>query len=159
QKRDDAQSGDLSGLSGEQGETVSLARQAAPAAIRRLIELMSSRDERVASVACNAVLYWALGRPRERQLKAEEAHPWAKLGRNGYNAEELAAMERGLSLVLQQLRGPPVSHPNVIPPCAQAASLDALQGRLASDLVLQIAAETALPIDQLLPQIAQHLPG
>jgi hypothetical protein len=155
QKRGDAQSGDMSGLSGEQGETVSLALQAAPAAIRRLIELTSSRDERVASVACNAVLYWALGSPRECEL----AQPWAKVDRNAYNAEELDPIERGLSLVLQQLRGPQVSHPNVIPPRAQAVSPDALQGRLASDLVQQIWAKTGLPIDQLLPQIAQHLPG
>jgi hypothetical protein len=30
---------------------------------------------------------------------------------------------------------------------------------LASDLVQQISAKTGLPIDQLLPQIAGHLPG
>jgi len=35
---------------------------------------------------------------------------------------------------------------------------DALHNVLGSDLVQQIAAKTGLPIDQLLPQIAQHLP-
>jgi hypothetical protein len=43
-----------------------LARQAAPDAVRRLIELMRSEDERVASVACNAVLERAFGKPKER---------------------------------------------------------------------------------------------
>ncbi|HTV44879.1 MAG TPA: YidB family protein [Stellaceae bacterium] len=40
----------------------------------------------------------------------------------------------------------------------QAVDPDALHGILGSDLVQQIAAKTGLPIDQLLPQIAQHLP-
>src|SRR5215472_5506489 len=41
----------------------------------------------------------------------------------------------------------------------QAVAPDALHGILGSDLVQQISAKTGLPIDQLLPQIAQHLPG
>ena len=40
----------------------------------------------------------------------------------------------------------------------QAVQPDALHGVLGSDLVQQIAAKTGLPIEQLLPQIAQHLP-
>ena len=40
----------------------------------------------------------------------------------------------------------------------QAVSPDALHGILGSDLVQQVAAKTGLPIEQLLPQIAQHLP-
>jgi len=40
----------------------------------------------------------------------------------------------------------------------QAISPDALHGILGSDLVQQIAAKTGLSIEQLLPQIAQHLP-
>ena len=40
----------------------------------------------------------------------------------------------------------------------QAVSPDALHGILGSDLVQQIAAKTGLPVEQLLPQIAQHLP-
>jgi uncharacterized protein YidB (DUF937 family) len=40
----------------------------------------------------------------------------------------------------------------------QAVASDALHGILGSDLVQQISAKTGLPIDQLLPQIAQHLP-
>jgi uncharacterized protein YidB (DUF937 family) len=40
----------------------------------------------------------------------------------------------------------------------QPVAADALHGILGSDLVQQIAAKTGLPIDQLLPQIAQHLP-
>ncbi len=47
------QSGNPAGLSGAYGETVRLAGQAAPVAINRLIELMSSADERVASVSAS----------------------------------------------------------------------------------------------------------
>jgi uncharacterized protein YidB (DUF937 family) len=41
----------------------------------------------------------------------------------------------------------------------QAVAPDTLHGILGSDLVQQISAKTGLPIDQLLPQLAQHLPG
>lgn len=41
----------------------------------------------------------------------------------------------------------------------QAVAPDALHGILGSDLVQQLAAKTGLPLDQLLPQVAQHLPG
>jgi len=58
------QSGNPKGLSGAYGEAVSLARHAAPAAVRRLIELMHSDDERVALVASNSILDRALGKPR-----------------------------------------------------------------------------------------------
>ncbi len=40
----------------------------------------------------------------------------------------------------------------------QAVAPDALHGVLGSDLVQQIANKTGLPVEQLLPQIAQHLP-
>jgi len=40
----------------------------------------------------------------------------------------------------------------------QPVSADALHGILGSDLVQQIAAKTGLPVEQLLPQIAEHLP-
>ena len=40
----------------------------------------------------------------------------------------------------------------------QPVAADALHGILGSDLVQQIAAKTGLPIEQLLPQIAEHLP-
>lgn len=40
----------------------------------------------------------------------------------------------------------------------QPISADAVHGILGSDLVQQIAAKTGLPVDQLLPQIAEHLP-
>jgi hypothetical protein len=41
-----------------------LARQASPYAIQRLIALMDSEDERVAAVACNAILDRAFGKPK-----------------------------------------------------------------------------------------------
>jgi hypothetical protein len=59
------QSGNPGGLSGAYGEAMRLAQQAAPDAVRRLIELMESDDERVAAVACNAILDRAFGKPRE----------------------------------------------------------------------------------------------
>jgi uncharacterized protein YidB (DUF937 family) len=40
----------------------------------------------------------------------------------------------------------------------QPVAADALHGILGSNLVQQIAAKTGLPVEQLLPQIAQHLP-
>ena len=40
----------------------------------------------------------------------------------------------------------------------QPVSPDALHSILGSDIVQQIAAKTGLPIEQLLPLIAQHLP-
>jgi hypothetical protein len=52
------------GNSGLYGETVKLAHQAAPDAIRRLIELTRSEDERVAAVACNSILDRAFGKPK-----------------------------------------------------------------------------------------------
>jgi hypothetical protein len=41
-----------------------LARQAAPYAVCRLIELVDSADERVSAVACNSILHRALGKPK-----------------------------------------------------------------------------------------------
>jgi hypothetical protein len=59
------QSGNPSGNSGEYGDAMRLARQAAPSAVLRLVELIHSDDERVAAVACNAILDRAFGKPRE----------------------------------------------------------------------------------------------
>jgi hypothetical protein len=59
------QSGNPSGHSGEYGDAMWLARQAAPSAVLRLVELIHSDDERVAAVACNAILDRAFGKPRE----------------------------------------------------------------------------------------------
>jgi hypothetical protein len=58
------QSGNPSGHSGDYGEAITLAQQAAPDAVRRLIALMESEDERVAVVACNAILDRAFGKPK-----------------------------------------------------------------------------------------------
>jgi uncharacterized protein YidB (DUF937 family) len=41
----------------------------------------------------------------------------------------------------------------------QAVAPDALHGILGSDVIQQISAKTGLPVAELLPQIAQHLPG
>jgi hypothetical protein len=76
------QSGNPSGLSGEYGEAVRIARSYAPAAMRRLAELaalnqldgegnllplgeLPDADRRVIAVAANAILDRALGKPKE----------------------------------------------------------------------------------------------
>jgi hypothetical protein len=48
---------------------------AVPDAMRRLIELVYSDDERVATVAINAVLDRAWGKPREAKPEEEQARP------------------------------------------------------------------------------------
>jgi len=63
------QSGNPSGNSGEYGTAIKLAQRAAPQAVRRLIELMDSEDERVAAVACNSILDRVFGKAKA----AEEA--------------------------------------------------------------------------------------
>ena len=63
------QSGNPAGHSGEYGATIRLAQRAAPKAMRRLIELMDSEDERVAAVACNAILDRAFGKPKVAEEK------------------------------------------------------------------------------------------
>ena len=63
------QTGNPKGFSGLYGEAVRLAQAAAPDAVRRLIELMNSEDDRVAVVACNAILDRALGKPKVLEEK------------------------------------------------------------------------------------------
>ena len=58
------QSGNPSGQTADYGEVVRLARSRSVRAIERLGELMESEDERVAAVACNAILDRAFGKPR-----------------------------------------------------------------------------------------------
>jgi hypothetical protein len=65
------QSGNPSGNSGTYGEVVKLARLLSVRAIERLGELVESTDERVAAVACQAILDRAFGRPRPTIEKQE----------------------------------------------------------------------------------------
>jgi uncharacterized protein YidB (DUF937 family) len=74
----------------------------------------------------------------------------------------LASHQGGLSGLVQKFEGAGLS--GVISSWIgngenQPVAADALHGILGSDLVQQISAKTGLPIDQLLPQIAQHLPS
>jgi hypothetical protein len=69
------QSGNPSGHSGEYGEVIRLARAHSMRAVERLAELMESPDERVAAVACQAILDRAHGKPRpmlEKQASMED---------------------------------------------------------------------------------------
>jgi len=58
------QSGNPSGQTAEYGDVLRLAQSLSVRAIERLGELMESEDERVAAVACNAILDRALGKPQ-----------------------------------------------------------------------------------------------
>jgi hypothetical protein len=113
------QSGNPSGQSGLYGETVMLARRAAPDVMRRLIELMRSEDERVASVACNTVLQRAFGKPREFDPATEEKPDryrdrWDP---SKYTIEELEQIRAALRLMAEDRSGrPPASEPEIPAP-------------------------------------------
>jgi hypothetical protein len=92
------QSGNPSGHSGEYGQAMRLARQAAPYAVHRLIALMDSEDERVAAVACNAILDRAFGKPGP--AKEEKDDVGARLA-NMTRQERLTEMQRLLETVHQ----------------------------------------------------------
>jgi hypothetical protein len=92
------QSGNPSGHSGEYGQAVRLARQAAPYAVHRLIQLMDSEDPRVATVACNAILDRGLGKPGP--VNEEKDDVGARLA-NMTREERLAEMQRLLETVQQ----------------------------------------------------------
>jgi hypothetical protein len=85
------QSGNPSGHSGEYGAAIKLAKQAAPYAVSRLIELMDSEDERVAAVACNSILDRAFGKPGPAKDEKDDFE--ARLG-NMTREERLAEMQR-----------------------------------------------------------------
>jgi hypothetical protein len=89
-----------SGHSGEYGQAVRLARQAAPYAVHRLIQLMDSEDPRVATVACNAILDRGLGKPGP--VKEEKDDLEARLA-NMTREERLALMQTMLERVRQYL--------------------------------------------------------
>lgn len=88
------QSGNPSGQSGEYGQAVRLARQAAPYAVHRLIALMDSEDERVAAVACNSILDRAFGKPG---LAKEEKDDFETRIANMTREERLAELQKLLS--------------------------------------------------------------
>src|SRR5712691_9632793 len=67
------QSGNPAGHAAEYGEVVRLARSLSIRAVERLGELMESEDERVAAVACSAVLDRAFGKPQTNQTQKEDS--------------------------------------------------------------------------------------
>ena len=95
------QSGNPSGHSGEYGQAMRLARQAAPHAILRLIELIDSEDERVAAVACNSILDRAFGKPAP--VKEEEKDTLEARIANMTRQERLAYMASMLAPMRQYL--------------------------------------------------------
>ena len=72
------QSGNPNGNKGSTyGEVVQIARQFSEKAVRRLIELVDSDDERVAFMASQALLDRAYGKPREAPQSLPAADPAA----------------------------------------------------------------------------------
>jgi hypothetical protein len=92
------------GHSGEYGQAVKLARAAAPKAVGRLIELIDSEDERVAAVACNAILDRAFGKPGPTKEEKDDLE--ARLA-NMTREERLAEMRRLLEPMQQYLPAAP----------------------------------------------------
>ncbi len=67
------QSGNPSGQTPEYGDVVRLAQSLSLRAIERLAELVESEDERVAAVACNAILDRAFGKPQTNHPQKEDS--------------------------------------------------------------------------------------
>src|SRR6266566_5659482 len=67
------QSGNPSGHAAEYGEVIRLARSLSIRAVERLGESMESEDERVAAVACSAVLDRAFGKPQTNRPEKEDS--------------------------------------------------------------------------------------
>jgi hypothetical protein len=88
------QSGNPAGHSGLYGAPIKLAQRAAPRAVRRLIELMESEDERVAAVACNSILDRAFGKPK---IAEEEKDDFAARV-EAMSGEERVALAREIAL-------------------------------------------------------------
>jgi hypothetical protein len=75
--------------------------------MRRLIELMRSEDERVASVACNAVLERAFGKPKHYDPADEPKPKRDRLDTSRYSIEELEQIQAALVLIVEgPRRGP-----------------------------------------------------
>jgi hypothetical protein len=96
------QSGNSSGHSGEYGQAVRLACQAAPYAIHRLIALMDSLDERVAAVACNSILDRAFGKPG--LVKEEKDNPDVRIANMTHEQRLAHARAAGPALSRQLYR-------------------------------------------------------
>src|SRR5256885_919773 len=67
------ESGNPTGHTAAYGEVVKLAHQLSVRAVERLAELMESEDERVAAVACGAILDRAFGKPQTHPDQDSEA--------------------------------------------------------------------------------------
>ena len=78
------QSGNPGGQTVEYGQVIGLARSLSVRAMERLGELMESPDERVATVACNAILDRAFGKPQPHRDQEPDEF-------DDMNAEQLRA--------------------------------------------------------------------
>ena len=96
------------GKGGLYQETLKLAREASPDAMRRLIQLSGSEDERVAAVACSAVLDRAWGKVREFDPKSLEETKAPRFDPSKLSAEQLAKVKDALLLMVQSGTSEPV---------------------------------------------------
>jgi hypothetical protein len=92
------QSGNPGGRTAEFAECQRICRVATPDAARRLIELMSSFDERVALMAADKLIERAWGKPREYDPKAEEP-PAPDIDLSQLSNAELSALEQVVLLL------------------------------------------------------------
>ncbi len=109
------------GHSGAYGEAMRLARQAAPNAVRRLIELAEidqvdengnllplskNADPRVVIVAANAVIERAFGKPKEYDPSKERDPNPPRFDPRLLTPEQLDLVEHALKLMVQATRAP-----------------------------------------------------
>jgi hypothetical protein len=89
------QSGNPGGRTPLFGECQAMAREASPEAMRRLIELIDSGDERVALMAADKVLERAWGKPR---VMDEDQSPFKNMTSEERNARTIQLLRFAASL-------------------------------------------------------------
>jgi hypothetical protein len=87
--------------SGAYGEAIALARQAAPEAVCRLIQLMRGDDERVAAVAANSILDRAFGRVRPAEDPPSEREQLEAMTPEQRRAEMQALVDKARGVLAE----------------------------------------------------------
>ena len=110
------QAGNPTGRTGRYWETVRLAREVSPEAMRKLIRLMDCDDERVAIVAAQAVLQRAWGPPRAVDL--------SELNRPAMKFDFSALTRAELQLLVKVTRGGAIRPADDAPADAAMTTID-----------------------------------
>src|SRR5580704_10364042 len=100
------QSGNPGGIGGDYHECMSICRQATPKAARRLGELISSDDERVALMAADKVDERAWGRPNDYDPKSEVDPNRPRFDPTSLSPDQLELVEHALRLMVRATRPP-----------------------------------------------------